>query len=194
MNYRINKAELLTTLSVWNGYLRKKVHLVACGGTAMTLIDVKESTKDVDFLVPDEIEYGYLLHILQDLGYKNITGAGWALDKGFIFDLYPGKKVFMTELLESPLGKNNSMLIEEFSYIKLLVLNYYDLIISKVFRYATADIDDCLALFRAKRNEIDVKKLKDRFLETASYDTAEEKNKRNFGHFLNLLKKEGFEI
>lgn len=194
MKYRIDKTELLTTISVWNGYLRRKVHLVACGGTALTLVGVKESTKDVDFLVPNEAEYSYLLHVLQDLGYKNITGAGWVLDRGFIFDLYPGKRIFTTELMESPLAEKNSMLMEEFSYAKLLVLNYYDLIISKIFRYTAADVDDCLALFRAKRKEIDTKKLKKRFFETASYDTAEEKNKRNFDHFLSLLQKEGFKI
>ena len=54
MDNRISKQGLLDTLSGWNGFLKKKVHLIACGGTAMTLIGVKASTKDVDFVVPVE--------------------------------------------------------------------------------------------------------------------------------------------
>jgi len=63
----------------WNRFLRRKVQLIACGGTAMTLIGVKPSTKDVDFLVPMAREYAYLTKQLKDLGYKQITGSGWAV-------------------------------------------------------------------------------------------------------------------
>lgn len=194
MKYRIDKTTLLNTLSVWNSHLRKKVHLITCGGTALALLNIKESTKDVDFLVPEEGEYAYLLNILQDLGYKNKTGAGWAANEGFVFDLYPGKKIFMTELLESPLKKDNSIPFEEFEYIYVGILNYYDLIISKIFRYTNIDKDDCTALFRMKNKEIDMAKLKDRFSETSSYDISDEKNKKNFKNFLRLLQNEGFKI
>ena len=49
MNNRLNKHQLFEVLSLWNNFLRRRVHLVACGGTAMTLLEVKPSTKDVDF-------------------------------------------------------------------------------------------------------------------------------------------------
>ncbi len=48
-------------LRQWNSFLKRKVHPVACGGTALTLMDVKPLTKDVDFLVPVETEYRYLI-------------------------------------------------------------------------------------------------------------------------------------
>lgn len=32
--YMIDRENLLNTLSIWDSYLRKKVHLIACGGTA----------------------------------------------------------------------------------------------------------------------------------------------------------------
>ncbi|MBL7157071.1 MAG: hypothetical protein ISS92_02785 [Candidatus Omnitrophica bacterium] len=191
MKYRIDKDTLLNTLSVWNSLLKKKVHLIACGGTALTLLNIKESTKDVDFLVPEESEYKYLVRLLEDLGYKNTGGAGWATDKGFIFDLYPGKKIFMTELLESPLKIGNNISLKEFEYIYVGILNFYDLIISKIFRYSTVDIDDCLVLFRAKKTEINIEELKERFFETSSYDVSDEKNKKHLTHFLNTLRKEG---
>jgi len=52
MNYRITKDGLLEVLSDWNTFMKKKVRLVACGGTALTLLDVKPSTKDIDLIVP----------------------------------------------------------------------------------------------------------------------------------------------
>ena len=56
----------------WNRFLRRKVQLIACGGTAMILIGVKPSTKDVDFMVPMAREYAYLTKQLKDLGYRQI--------------------------------------------------------------------------------------------------------------------------
>jgi hypothetical protein len=51
MEYRIGKNGLFETLGVWDGFLKKGVRLIACGGTALTLLDIKPSTKDVDLLV-----------------------------------------------------------------------------------------------------------------------------------------------
>ena len=194
MQYRIDKRTLLATLSIWDSYLKRKVHIIACGGTALTLLNIKESTKDVDFVIPNEKEYRYLLNIIEDLGYKRITGKGWAKENGFIFDIYDGKTIFTTELLESPLEKGNNKPFKEFSYIYLGILNYYDLIIAKIFRYTSVDIDDCLALFNAKHKEINIEKLKERFYETSSYDISDEKNKKNFIQFLKILEKEKFKI
>jgi hypothetical protein len=63
MEYRIDKQTLLDTMEQWNRFLKRKVHLVACGGTAMTLLQVKSSTKDVDFMIPRVNEYGYLIKV-----------------------------------------------------------------------------------------------------------------------------------
>jgi len=192
--YRIDTENLLNTLSMWNSYLQKKVHLIACGGTALTLMIIKDSTKDIDLIVPEEGEYEYLVKKLIDLGYKQVTQYGLQKDDGFIFDLYPGNNVYTTGLLESPLKERNNLKYKEFSSIYLGILNIYDLIISKIFRYSSTDIEDCKALFEAKLKEIDIDKLKKRFFETSSYDISDEKNQRNFKHFLKTIKKEGFQI
>lgn len=191
MKYRIDKQGLLDRLSVWDGYLKRRIHLIACGGTGLTLLDVKESTKDIDLLVPNETEYDYLIKILKDLGYKPVSGSGWTRDEGFIFELFRGKRVHTTELLESPLKKNKHVLIKEFRLIYLGVLNYYDLIISKMFRGAGVDTEDCLALIKAKKTEIDIEVLKRRFQQTALFDVSEEKVNKNFSYFLSVLEKEG---
>ncbi|MBI5874089.1 MAG: hypothetical protein HZB36_08165 [Candidatus Omnitrophica bacterium] len=191
MEFRIDKQRLLDTFSIWDGYLKRKVHLIACGGTAMTLLGVKESTKDIDLLVPNETEYDYLVRILKDLGYKPVTGSGWAKDGGFIFDLFKGKRIHTTELLESPLVEGNHLLVKEFSSVYLGILNFYDLIISKVFRGSGVDMEDCLLLVKAKKQDIDMDILIERFRETASFDISEEKVNKNMLHFFKMLRKEG---
>ena len=84
-NYRQGKNELISTLKEWDSLLpgRAKIHLIACGGTALTLLGYKESTKDVDFIVPVEKEYDLLIQFLKDAGYKQESGSGW---------VYPGEK------------------------------------------------------------------------------------------------------
>ena len=77
MKYRLNKNSLLDILGHWNSFFKRKVHLIACGGTVLTLLGIKPSTKDVDFIVPVEKEYKYLIKVLKDLGYQQSTGSGW---------------------------------------------------------------------------------------------------------------------
>ena len=191
MEYRIDKQRLLDRISAWDGFLKRKVHLIACGGTALTLLGIKASTKDIDLIVPKITEYDYLINTLKQLGYKSASGWGWARGDGFIFDLFRGKVVHTTELLESPLNKENHILIKEFSRIYLGALSYYDTIITKLFRATTVDIDDCLSLVKSKIAEIDLKRLESRFRKTAAYDVSEEKVNKNLEHFLKILKKEG---
>jgi len=83
--------------------------------------------------------------------------------------------------------------VKEFANIYLAVLNYYDLIISKLFRATTIDIDDCRLLVRSKKKDIDFKLLEQRFKDTASFDVSEDKVNQNFVHLLKILKKEGLD-
>lgn len=194
MIYRINKKGLLDRISLWNSFIKKKVHLIACGGTSLTLLGVKDTTKDIDLIIPDLAEYEYLLKILTQLGYKAAGGSGWTRGDGFIFDLFKGKYVHSTELLESPLDKENHILMKEFSNIYLGILNYYDIIITKLFRGDSIDIDDCLSLIKNKGTEINRDQLIKRFRETASYDVSEIKINKNLDYFLKLLKEKGVKL
>lgn len=191
MEYRLNKQGLLENMSTWNGFLKRKVRLIACGGTALTLIGVKDSTKDIDFIIPIEKEYDYLINTLKNLGYKNTSGVGWSREEEFTFDLFRGNKVHTTELLESPLEKGNNILLKEFTYIYVGILNYYDIIISKLFRGTGVDFDDCLDLIKFKREDINLEMLKERFLETSSYEIAQDRVNKNLKSFLRLIMKEG---
>ena len=191
MEYRIDKQGLIERVGAWDVFLKRKVHLIACGGTALTLLGLKPSTKDIDLIVPNLDEHEYLVSILKQLGYKPASGWGWVRGDGFIFDLFRGKSVHTTELLKSPLEKGNHILVKEFERIYLGVLNYYDIIISKLFRATAIDIDDCLVLIRSKKRDINIDQLTKRFKETASYDVSEGKVNKNLEYFLKILRKAG---
>jgi len=189
MENQLNKQALLEILGQWNGFVKRKVHLIACGGTALTLLGIKPSTKDVDFIVPIESEFKYLIRILKDLGYRQTTGAGWQRkDEMFIFDLFPGRRIHTTELMESPLKEGMHRLLKEFSHLYIGVLNDYDLIASKLFRGSTVDFDDCLMLVKAQRDTIDIRRLEHHFRELAKYDISEKRILKNLEAFLDLLK------
>jgi hypothetical protein len=80
MNNIVDSATLLNILAVWDRFIKHKVRIIACGGTALTLLNVKASTKDIDLLIPDPNEYKYLIKSLIGLGYERETGAGWRKD------------------------------------------------------------------------------------------------------------------
>lgn len=191
MEYRLNKQTLTELLGQWNAFLKRKVHLVACGGTALTLMDIKPSTKDVDFIVPIKQEYRYLIKTLKDLGYKQQTGSGWHKSGNlFVFDLFMGQRIHTTDLLESPLEKGNHTLFKEFSHLYIGILNPYDLIASKLFRGTAVDFEDCLVLMRSRKESIDLPRVEKHVKELASYDISENRIIGNLKHFLNQVRKE----
>lgn len=190
--YRLNKDELLDILREWNRYLKGKIHLIACGGTAMTLLGVKASTKDIDFMVPDLKEYGSLTKQLPILGYKQTSGRGWQRQgEIFHFDIFRGNKIHTTELLYSPLQVGGNTLVAEFSHLYIGILNDYDLISSKLMRGTRVDFEDCLLLAIAHKEELNIEKLVAHFHEMVSYDVAPDRLRPNIDHFLEQLRENG---
>jgi len=192
MEYRLDKDRLLDILGEWNRFLKRKVHLIACGGTAMTLLGVKPSTKDVDFIAPEVREHDYLTKQLKMLGYKQATGFGWKRDgEGFQFDIFRGNRIHTTDLQNSPLEEGRHSILMEFSHLYIGILNDYDLISSKLMRGTRVDFEDCLSLAEARREEIDIEKLIHHFHEMVNYDVGEYRLKTNIDHFLVLLREKG---
>ncbi|MBC8552022.1 MAG: hypothetical protein ISR96_05185 [Nitrospira sp.] len=187
---RIDKQTLLDELQQWNSFLKRKVHLIACGGTALTLLGIKPSTKDVDFMVPVEAEHKYLIKTIKKLGYEQKTASGWQrVGHVFRYDLFSGNKIHTTELLRSPLEEGQHILLKEFSHIYVGVLNEYDLITSKLFRGTNVDFDDCLMLVKAQKGTINIEHLQNHFREMAGYDISEDRIIKQLDHFLDLLRK-----
>jgi hypothetical protein len=193
MIYRLDKHELQEHMRAWNRFLKRKVHLIACGGTAMTLLDVKPSTRDVDFMVPITEEYDYLIKQLKSLGYKSVSGSGWQHPRDeFHFDLFRGNHIHTTELLESPLEDGRHTALIELSRVYIGILNDYDLITSKLMRGTRVDFDDCAMLVKAHIGIISFKKLTDGFDEILKYNTVgEDRTRQNFDSFMNQMKEEG---
>jgi hypothetical protein len=151
----------------------------------MTLLGVKDTTKDIDIMVPDEKEYDYLIKKLQELDYRPVTVYSWRLPGDiFAFDIFLGNFIHTTELLESPLKEGNHVLYKEFSWIYLGVLNDYDLISSKLIRGSSVDVDDCRALMAHKGDEIDRAKLIDGYREMALYQLNPDAANHNLDLFL----------
>lgn len=189
MTYRLDKNQLLDILGQWNHFLKRKVHLIACGGTAMTLLGVKPSTKDVDFMVPDTKEHAYLTKQLQKLGYRLSTAVGWEKrGEPFRFDLFRGNNIHTTGLMHSPLEEGRNHTLIEFSHLYIGILNDYDLTASKLMRGTRVDFEDCLALAVAHREQLDIGRLVAHFHEMVGYDVAEERLRPHMERFLEQLR------
>lgn len=74
---QLDKSELLNLLKIFDEEASKQICLVAVGGTAMTLLNLKLSTKDIDFTLPSAdkpefdrvrktIPHGYTIDVWTD--------------------------------------------------------------------------------------------------------------------------------
>lgn len=190
IKYRITGMELIETIDNWEHLINFKVNLIGCGGTALTLLKIKDSTKDIDMIVPVQKEYERLMTFLQSIGYQE-KGNGLAHpdDPNFQYQFWTGNRVFTTELLDSPLEPDKNILIKKWKHIYLGALNLQDLIITKMFRGTQVDLDDCVAAFAASK--MNPEALLERYAESAKYDLNPEKMMMNFIIFTEALAEKG---
>lgn len=138
-----DKNALFDVLSVLNEDLTKKITLVAAGGTAMTLLDLKPSTIDIDFTIPgcDRLEFEQALKS-NPPGYK--------------VDRWTDGRVFCQTLPKDYLEK--SIKIKEFSYISLRALQPVDIIVTKIGRLNARDLQDIeTCIKKANVSEAEIK-------------------------------------
>lgn len=184
--YRLTSEDLMHTLENWDSLMSSRVHLIACGGTALTLLNIKESTKDIDFTVPIENEYKKLIKFLNDIGY--IEGGGGLQhpdDPNFIYQFWEGDYVFTTQLLDPVLNTGMHIPIQKWSRIYLGVLNLIDLIVTKIIRGTSADMSDCMAAFET--GKVDQDSLLERYSAAAEYDLNPKETMLNFYYFAEKL-------
>jgi hypothetical protein len=184
--YRLTGDDLMLTLDNWDSLMNFNTRLIACGGTAMTLLNIKDSTKDIDFVVPVENEYKRLMKFLKQIGYHD-GGGGLQHpdDPNFIYQFWSGNQVFTTNLLDPILDQGKHIVVKEWRYIYLGAINLMDLIITKMFRGTSVDISDCIAIFTT--GEIDAEQLLVRYRKTAQYDLNPDKVMKNFIYFIEKL-------
>src|SRR3989344_5091218 len=140
--------------------LDEELELFALGGTAMVLKDIKESTKDIDFLTTESSSKIKKLFVLAGLKEQNSDKICniWRLD-GLRIDIFYDGFIFGIPFPED--WKALSEKLRDIGKIKLSVLNWYDLIITKVARSEKRDIEDIIAILESQK--IDLEMLKKRY-------------------------------
>lgn len=104
---------LFEFLDVIDSELPVDVTLVAAGGTAMTLLELKPSTKDIDFLVPHN--------------YRQFKETEQRIPHGYKIDAWPDGQVFSQQLPEDYLEKS-LLITSNFTHITLKALHPIDIV------------------------------------------------------------------
>ena len=78
---QFNRGYIETELNRIAECLQTEVNAYLIGGGAMSLRDLKDTTKDIDFVVSNKEAYSRLLGTLHELGYEEVTDLGDEYDK-----------------------------------------------------------------------------------------------------------------
>ncbi|MDO8517068.1 MAG: nucleotidyltransferase [Nanoarchaeota archaeon] len=162
--------------------LNEPIELFAIGGTAMVLKKVKESTKDIDFLTIEKYEKIKKLFNLAGLKEESSDKICniWRLNDIRIDIFYDG---FIMGINFSDDWIKLSEKVKEIGKVKLYILNWYDLIITKISRAEKRDIDDIIAIINSQ-------KLDFIFLKKRYYSIAETALISEFDYKFKHLEKE----
>lgn len=155
-----------TAMSDLNSFLQliadldTDITFFAIGGTAMVLKNIKESTKDIDFLTINDYEEIKRLFTTASLKEKSSSEACniWYLNNKIRIDIFYNS-MFGFALPSD--WKELSEHVKTIGKLKLYILNWYDIIISKIARSERRDVEDCIAIIKSQK--IDFKKLKERY-------------------------------
>lgn len=157
----INAGELFELIESISKFVEKEIKMYALGGTALTILNIKRSTRDIDINISSHSEYKYICKIFDNLGFER-KGIRWISQEGLAFDIFHGSNILGTDLLPDCLKK--SKLIRSFGNIQLYTLPLEDIIISKLARGDSRDFDDIKMILKAKK--IDIKSFVQRYKET----------------------------
>ena len=132
----LDKTQLLDFLGIVEKELSRQITLVAVGGTAMTLLDLRPSTIDIDFTGQgkDVADFKEAL--------KNIS-------HGFKIDLYKDGVVFSQILPED--YREKSIRIRQIGEIELRALQPLDIVVTKIGRLEDRDMQDIEACIKGHR-------------------------------------------
>jgi len=140
----LDRSGLLGLLTAVDKELERKIILVAAGGTAMTLLDLKPSTIDIDFTGPNA-------------DIKEFNRIQKSLPHGFKVDTWTDGAVFSQVLPEDYVEKSIQVKTKLVN-IQLKVLHPLDIVVTKLGRLNERDlqdIDSCIERFRLKKSQIE---------------------------------------
>lgn len=164
---QFTKDDLVRLLRTVDEDLDRRITLVLIGGTALTFLGIKDSTRDIDINIPRRADLKELARVFTALGFQGGDDVRWITDQGFPIDVFVGDYIFAISLPEGYVER--SLRIGDFHNIDLYALNGIDLIITKLTRADERDYDDIRALF--KWGSIDHRDLIERYIETVG-DTS----------------------
>lgn len=134
----VGAQDLLEFLALIEEHLDQGITLVAAGGTALTLLEAKPSTLDIDFTGPaDSLEAFHKAESQEAHGYD--------------IDSWPDGTVFMVNLPSDYLERSQGFDVE-LTRVDLRALDPVDLIVTKIARLNQRDRDD----IRTARGRFDV--------------------------------------
>lgn len=140
----LDNTKLLDFLGEIDKELSHKIVVVAVGGTAMTLVDSKPSTIDVDFTIPGK-------------DYDEFERAKKIVQPGFRVDAFRDGAVFVTVLPDDYLEKSKPV-ATNLKNIDLRALDPVDIIITKIARLDgrdEQDIESCITDFQITQEQIE---------------------------------------
>lgn len=139
----LDNSRLLDFLGEIDKELKRKIVVVAVGGTAMTLLKAKSSTIDVDFTISGEY-------------FEEFQQAINNVRSGFRVDLYHDGAVFVNMLPDDYL-KRSRLIKTRLKNIELRALNPVDIVVTKIGRLDDRDkqdIESCIKKFRLKKGQV----------------------------------------
>lgn len=157
----VNPEEFFELVESISKYIEREVKMYALGGTAMTLLNIKKSTRDIDINIESSPEYEYICKIFHQLGFER-KGIRWITQEGLAFDIFYGSNILGTELLPDCIDKSD--FIKSFGNIKIYTLSLEDIIISKLARGDSRDFDDIKMIL--KTDKINLKSFVQRYKKT----------------------------
>lgn len=162
------------------------IELFAIGGTAMVIKNIKESTKDIDFLTTTN--YKILSKLLKLAGLREASKSKqpgiWYLNDKIRIDIFFDEFIMGITLPDD--WKKLSEHIRDIGNLKLYVLNWYDIIITKIARSEARDVEDSVLII--KKMNLDFKILKTRYYDLAETSLISDYNTK-FKHLEREMKK-----
>jgi hypothetical protein len=140
----LDKRDLLEFLNVVDERIEEAIELTAVGGTAMTLLGIKESTRDIDFNADGR-------------SFEIFKEAIARIPHGHRIDLYSGGMVFSQQMPDDYVGKRLPIK-SDFKKINFYALNPLDIVATKIGRLNERDIEDirdCIDKYSIEKSEIE---------------------------------------
>ena len=140
----VSKEPLLQLISEIDSHLTKEISVYAVGGTAMTLLNLKASTKDIDF----------------NLKHSDLEEFKKALSRtihGYRIDIYADGLIF-TQQLPPDYEKKAIKIETKLKNIKLYSIHPLDIVVTKIGRLNERDwedIQDCIKKYGLTKKQVD---------------------------------------